>query len=496
MSSFFPEKRCNAMFTWIEKTKVMHFVLSGDAMAFFYGIFLFLYELKFFRERISLVHPVLIGWAGIVIVYHVILRKKWKTIPYWKCLAAFSICAGITALINYQAGLMSNIKSWVMVVLPLWSFFSVCIDVKEEDKTKKMLTVLSGAAVVIFVASVTAVCMFLVRYHDMVSLWGVEDFVGVLFLKVNSTMTTTILYGLYVDSNHAAAYSIIFAIYSLILLNAIYKGSFKSKIVIICGKIFAVVNFVVQLCFFPLANSRGGWLSLAVASFAVAFLFFFHQRFCARKAVTIRALLSLFASVAIGLMICAGLVAVRNGMSLFSASVSSQMTSQEEKESTDNDDVEVDSFEKADDGTGSGRLTIWKDAVELFVRKPLFGTGPGNNQYYAAKYAVAQNKIAKGTAVHNSYLELLVGYGVLGTVPLLGFWLMCLFAVCKQAIFSERRNRLDFNMTFIAVLFASGVSALLSCIFVTTTAMYYIMLLMTGFLVGPSEHALDKESAV
>ena len=150
-------------------------------------------------------------------------------------------------------------------------------------------------------------------------------------------------------------------------------------------------------------------------------------------------------------------------------------------------EVEIDSFEKQDDGTGSGRLVIWKDALELFVKKPIFGFGPGNNKYFAAKLNVAQVKIAGGADVHNSYLDLLVDYGVIGAGCMLAFWVGSLINVLKKVFNKKVCKEAGYYLAVFCVLTASCASMFLSCIFVSTTAMYYVMLIMAGYI-GPAEN--------
>ncbi len=513
----------------VDQYLILRFLTSNKWLAFFYGIFLFLYELKFIRENLSSVHLVLIAWAGALVVYNVVVRKLWRRLPYWFCIFAFAACAAITVLINMETGLVTNVKSWVMVVLPLCAFYPVCLEEDERDRQRTVLNVLSGAAVVSCVASAVSVWMYLQRYYGSFALLGVEDFVGVLFLQIDETLTTTILYGIYADSNHAAVYSLFFAVYSVLLLCACAKGCYKRKWINVLGIAFALVNFAVQVCFFPLANSRGAWLALLIALLVGAFLWF---AFCSLKKVKnsiLRVVESLLLALLVVAVLYIGLVNLRTGISQLSvwlntdhtlqvepsspAEVETAPSSPTEVETAPSSPVEIetiphaaetepdvpkvtippisemeeDNFGKQDDGTGSGRLVIWKDALELFMQKPIFGVGPGNSQHYAIKYGVAQNKIAGGADIHNSYLDLLVDYGIVGTLPMLCFWLLCVFAVLKKITGSSEKYGLFYYLNVFCVLLASGSAALLSCIIVSTTAMYYVMLVMTSYLVTKSE---------
>ena len=206
-------------------------------------------------------------------MYDLFVRKVWRKVPHWKYLAIFMVCAAVTVLVNLETGLVTNVKSWVMVVLPLVAFYPVCMEGNSQQCKKTILMALSGAAVVVFVASTIAVWMYLQRYYETFTFLGIEDFVGVLFLKVDETLTTTLLYGIYADSNHAAMYSLFFTAYSFMLLDACIHGYNGKKWKNFLGSVFAIANIVVQICFFPLANSRGAWLSLLVALFFTGVLY-------------------------------------------------------------------------------------------------------------------------------------------------------------------------------------------------------------------------------
>ena len=100
----------------VDACPLIRALVSHKWLVFFYGIFLFLYEIKFLREWVSAIHPVLIAWAGALLIYDVLIRKIWKKVPYWQWIVLFAICAVITAALNLETGLVSNVKSLVMVL--------------------------------------------------------------------------------------------------------------------------------------------------------------------------------------------------------------------------------------------------------------------------------------------------------------------------------------------------------------------------------------------
>ena len=99
------EKKCEEL----ENTILGKILLSHTVLAFFYGVFLFIYELEFFKECSHIVHPILIGWSVLIIIYDIVIRKILDKIPYWKILILFAISAGITAVLTINAGGVGNL---------------------------------------------------------------------------------------------------------------------------------------------------------------------------------------------------------------------------------------------------------------------------------------------------------------------------------------------------------------------------------------------------
>lgn len=488
MFAFLKKERTTLLDSKVQSNGFLRFCTNHGALVFFYGIFLFLFEIKSLRNTITVVHFPLIAWAGLLAVYDIFVRRLWEKLPLWKPLFVFAVLAGVTALVNYETGLVSNIKSWVMVTLPLLSFLPLCLLCRKEDREKSLLSALAGAAVVIFIASLVALVMFHLRISTVIEVFGVNYPAGIRYYIPDDPSSGILLFGIYEDTNHAAAYAIVFAVYSLWLLSACRRNVFagwKRRVI----AVFAWVNLVVQICYFPLANSRGGWLCLAVAAAACLLLYTFCTRFRSRK-LWKRSLLSVAATALALVVLLGGLMLVRTGNSVVSRLVSTETSVIETTEpdvvpeNADKKPAErptlQDVFQKSDQTAGSGRIILWKEAMELYPKNPILGTGPDNGQYYAEQHNVGC-WLRKGTSIHNSYLDLLVEYGLLGTLAMLSFLFGCAVLILRR-IFKHREGvpAQEYFAVFCA-LFVAGVSALLTCIFVSTTAMYFLLLCFLGF---------------
>ena len=492
MKKFFNSNDLQRLDTWVDSHVITKFLTSRVALAFFYGIYLFLYEIKFFRESpATVMHILLIGWASFLICYDLVVRKVWRRMPFLLTIVLFLAAVAITLISTIEAGIVGNIKAFVMIALPLFAFYPLCLESDKRIKQKSLLIALSGASVIIFVASVIALCMYFVRYSNTVTLFGVEGLLGIEYYEPGDPTSALILNGIYEDTNHTAIYCAVFCAYSVVLFAACHNGIFSHKWLNILGKVYAVANICVQLCYFPFANSRGAWICLLIAIFIAAFLYCYCNRITV-KAVLLRGLLALLCAGMCTAAVWGGLMGIRSGVSALSfvyydnfvGEVEDTDVENGEQSENKNEQVHSDSFTKPSTGGGSGRIDIWKDTLKLFVKSPIIGIGSANNEYYAKKYDIAMGTLGSGKAVHNSYLDMLLNYGVFGTAILMIFWALCLVRVIKVALGGKRRNGIDFYLAMFSVLIISGAAVLLSCVFIGTTAMYFLMLIMTGYVVS------------
>lgn len=466
-------------------------------LVFFYGIFLFLYEIIILREVVPVVHPLLIAWAGALILYDIVVRKCWKQMPYWKVLTVFAVICLLSAVMNREGGIVGNIKSFIMVLLPLGAFYPMCLLEKKENRERALLHAMLGGAIVIFIASFIALALFLVRYSRVITYDGITAVIGFRYYQPKDPESGLLLFGIYKDTNHAAIYALIFAVYSLFGLTMCRKGGFDKKWKNKLGKVFFICNFVVQMLYFPLANSRGGWVSLAFSLTAVLFLFIYGRKM-ERVQPVLRCVAALLIAASCTFLVCEVAILGRTGMSHASVAIEENVgeeISEIIKPSGGKRPGKDDNFAKHDTFEGAGRIDIWKQTMQLVACRPVWGIGP-NHSYFAEKYDLAPYTIGAGKAVHNSYLHLMLNYGVPGFAVMLLFCLMCCTSVGRACWKRGKKLPVPFYMmTMIAALVACG-AMFLSCIFTDTTAMYFLLLTSMGYLMAVCKEVNVKKKTV
>lgn len=508
----------------INSCHLIKWFFSPAVLSFFYGIYLFLYEIKFLRDIIPVIHPVLIIWAAVVIFYAVFFRKVLLSTPYWKILFCFFLSMIVSVILNITVNPILSLKSWVMAFLPLALFYISFFQYGQNERESIFIKVMIGASVVVFIASLVALIMFLLRYSAVVSFLGGEQQLGIRLYDPSSDNNAIILYGIYVDTNHAAAYSLIFAFYSLVLFFSCRKNLFRLRWQNLLGQFYAVLNFFTQIFYFPLANSRGGWLTLGITIFILIFLFVFHRIFL-RHNMIFRFISVFVISIICVCFVTCLLIGLRSGVSEFSISLSNYLseinsnneismqqieeglsvdqsgyieknTDSSQNQSDSNVDIDnsievpvsrsIDEFEKKNQNFGSNRFQIWQEVFQVFGHKPVFGICSGNSSYYAVLYNEGV-RLSNGDAVHNSYFDLLLDYGLVGFVFLMLFFLFCAKKVlCKfWSGWQSIGTCWYFVLGIVSITLCSAV--LLSCMFISTTAMYFSLLMATGSLVAIAE---------
>lgn len=507
--------------------RFMHVLLSHHVLAFFYGSFLFLYELSITQEMVSAVHPVLIMWSAAVVLYDIFVRRLWRELPYRRVLALFILSVSITTCLTIGAGGTGNIKIWLLVILPVLIIYPICFEEKEE-RQKNYMIAFSGVWILNFIASLVSLYMFFIRFGGTVEFLGRKAFAGIYRIADEGIESYIVLQGLYKDSGHAATYATVSVVFSCIMFLAFRKGLSAKKIWNYAGQVFCVFDILVQLSYFVLANSRGGWLSLFAGIFIGLFVFVLFRWKGFFRALVI----AVFGVTVSGFV----LVNARDVMS----SVSIMMEEQEagdslpdsgkdkkeknerkkqkeeqadkdagsgsnaqkgqSKQDTDGkkaeEEVRPDSFERPKESggsIGSGRLALWKEALELFVKRPVFGDGAGNAAYFAERYDVGE-RLRNGKAIHNSYLDLLVDYGITGFVLLMGFYILCAGKVWAKLTKEGGNCENSFFFGIAGIVMILSASFFLSCCFVNTTAMYFSNLLLVSYLLSGSTLTDQRES--
>lgn len=96
--------------------------------------------------------------------------------------------------------------------------------------------------------------------------------------------------------------------------------------------------------------------------------------------------------------------------------------------------------------SGSGRIDLWENAINLILEKPLMGHGAGTFRYLAPAIKISES-FYKTQVTHNSFLEIAVG----GGLSLLLLLLMIIWRAIKSTNGNIKNKRLNFYIMWFLI---------------------------------------------
>lgn len=95
----------------------------------------------------------------------------------------------------------------------------------------------------------------------------------------------------------------------------------------------------------------------------------------------------------------------------------------------------------------NNRIEIWKEYLSGMKGRYLFGTSPRNMLCYFEKMETASYVVERKYEIHNGYLAVFVGCGIVGSIPVIIF----IYLVAKKILnycFKKQNIELEFIVTF------------------------------------------------
>lgn len=461
------------------------------------------------RQNITAIQPFLLSdiwavaltlFAGILVLWDVFIFRNVFKMKYIWWLVAFFVLTAVSVLLNLRYGFMDSIKSVINLFIQFFALYVVCADYKRKQLNHELKIICNVLCVVWGIAAVISVYMFFadIFYHQTRYLWGdpVEIVQG--FVRVHGGAIVMRLWGVFVDPNFAAAISVAAICFSLYIIFTV-----KNKL----STLLHVINIVFQFLYIVLSNSRMGYLILFLTTAVGAWYFAgvlikkINWHWCIKELLAI-----VIAVVAVG--ICyAGVQTTKTVLPYMKTSIiqlqkaesvdetivetSKEITSEGKEELEQQETIEkatmpqeVESLERQDIAAKSdisnGRFALWFDGLKVFLKHPVLGVGP-RNHYTAAVEVVPDSLVAGGYSVHNSYLELLMGNGVLGFLVLLLYFILC----AKDAVLLRYKSKTSclegFLMLAVLSLLASGM--FIACLFYTLSGATVVLFAILGYAV-------------
>lgn len=130
----------------------------------------------------------------------------------------------------------------------------------------------------------------------------------------------------------------------------------------------------------------------------------------------------------------------------------------------------------------NGRFDLWMEGINaVFKPNPIFGVGP-RNYNVVAKHFNPDLKISNGFSIHNSYVELLMGNGAIGTIVIALFFVLCAIkAIAVRYQDAQKAKSVGILMVSVLALLACGM--FIACLFYTLSGATIILFTFLGYAV-------------
>ena len=390
-------------------------------------LFVFISILSMSSLVYKVTNPVYKGLSALVVLCICLtLLLNWKRIEIdKKFLGLFGLLAGshlVAALVNRSGHLMGNMVEIFFMITYILLFTMV-----NSEYLKKLIRLIAGT--VQFVSFFSAIFAFVLLIFRVLILFKIGEqsyYYGVMNGR---------LWGI-VNPNASAIFSYISIVFALYL---IHKGSKYS--------VYLKINNVIQFLNFAAMQSRGALLSVLLM--LGLYCLFVTRGNLVKKIATFAVAATLVTGGDIGLSYLTSIY-ISSGrttiIDLDKGKSYSETDSDIKKKNTELHLIET---------TPSGRTYIWKNAIKMGSKKPIFGYGIRNvSDYYTqyfSKYEI-QNSLIGGN-FHNIFITIFVSSGFLG---LLSFILIIAYVSLRfftNLVVNKKNDEKLIMILFFGILF-------------------------------------------
>lgn len=455
-----------------------------------YFAFLMLHQIQVINDHLGGVQTVLVAWSFIVIGYQLFADKFWLRTPGQWPLAALVPISAITLWLHLDLNPITQVKSAMLLTLSIFLTYPLGGHLaRSRNHFRDLAIIMLPSIVITFVLEIVALVTLIVRFSYLGPLNGHVVALGIQFFNYNSGAQALILFGYFVDSNHAALFALVSIAFSIWFL--VYRKRFGLRPRLLrIAEISASVNLALLIPMFVLHNSRGArWtLYLLVVIFAPLVLYVLtrSKQHWSRRSV---------AAILTGLIAVLGVtVLVEQGTSayLHIADKLAPRTSLT-AEPTPVDDLPDDIAFSKGEAAKSARPIIWRESIEVWQTSPSVGVGPYNGPAVAQREHIGDPKtgyLVNGAAVHNSYLDVLVAYGLAGVFAYAVFFIWAFITFMRRLRFAP----IDYEDTLFLIAIVTILSGtfFLTSIFLGFEYLFGVLLILIAYLVSKPAHIPSK----
>lgn len=467
----------------------------------FYAIY-FLYlvrpDFKLINPNIgiyeSVFHYLLMSYGLVIIIYNLIYRKYLIKDFNIICTIILSISIAITILLNLGTITLESIKTSVLTIFSMIIMLPAYRILAEKYSKDKIFKIVFYPTIFMKVL-ISTISIFM--YFSNISIYVINqetlDFLGIRYVEVLNGNFTPLLYGIYKDPNYGAMYGVATFIVILYILISNYASLSKIE------KSTLIFFLVVEYIFIAFSNSRGAFYSIYLVGVLLVIVYLVNIISRKEFRQSLKRLLLIVVGIAIfslgfSTVQKAGFyisqrselksyiwVYENNKMTYSSLSNYRNLSSSKIADESQIKNRVVTDKEDSTEELGNGRLTIWKDALNLYKKNPIFGIGPSMQKINADKYSELNiPSMQEGRAMHNSYINILLSFGVVGFLIIV-CWIVLIYGrlFIRQYLISKFNSN---YIIFYGILVLLGTYMFLDAAFVNITYQQIFFMFFTGYL--------------
>lgn len=425
------------------------------------------------------------AWGVAVAIYLWSKDPSFFKVPGIKLVPIFVLGALVTFLINISVNPARQFFSIFPILVALLVIYPLGVRLGKQPRPEKTwVKILGPAYLLILLQAVVSLGMALVAFQTHYHFMGRKWFAGMIVTTYGGNTLVALLYGVYRDPNFASlllAFGISASALLLLKRDTLFTTLKTQKFV----SALAIFSLVVELMVFSLAGSRGAKSAafLAAVILAVVGIRYDRGRLSAWPKKLTNLLLRAVAAVLIVLAVTSGFQWLSNQYYSLPFIPNSDIHAYSELAIGEEEGSVI--IGKGSFGSAT-RPLIWREVLTLWSHHPLFGVGPGTLKHYAwvediggyqGNYFLKRNYIS-----HNSYLELLVRYGLWGFLFYIAFAAVVFWAIAK-ALKGVYLDKEDLVMIFLWS-FYMGALFFLTGLFTRFTFYYCVLLLLMGYFLA------------
>lgn len=456
----------------------------------------------------SIIHNLLIFWGLIIIFYYLITNRNIFNNEK-KFLFMWIASSVITIFVNIFQIRFDSIRSAILTTIVIITFLNSYKILRERYNDVIVFKYVFYPSIFLkFISSIISLGM----YFYNISIFVISELpspytYGIRYVSLGNDTYNLLLYGTFFSPNKEVMQAIPLILISMyILLN-------KNKVVNIFERIILSIFIIIEYIVVSLCNSRGALYSIT-AVFILYIAIIVIKRVRGKNTVSIKRIFMLIISLCIMLLGYSG-VKVMSATAVSNVEykryvyekINGNIVERSEEEIKNNvkyekyrgkifeynpadkkdkteekikDKIVIDKEDSGEE-LGNGRISIWKETLRLYIKKPVFGIGQGMNTEFAKKFDFDEFPILNaGVAIHNSYLALLLSQGIVGVI-IVSLWISNL--LIRFLKFELNNNCIEFSIMHISLYFILIVSLFLDVIFIRDEFTQLIMLFNIGYLI-------------